>query len=224
MNARSDYVSDGVLGAIGQTPLIALEKLLNPNRFRLFAKLEALNPGGSMKDRTSLRILQRAIETGDINPHTVIVESSSGNMGVGLAQSCAYFGLRFICVVDPKTTAQNVRLLEAYGAEVDLVHKPDPVTGEYLQARLDRVRSLCNSIPDSFWPNQYGNVYAPKAHYPTMREIETALDGKVDFLFCAVSTCGTLRGCSEIHSRAQAFYDSYCCRRHRQCDFRRPAM
>jgi cysteine synthase A len=197
MKPRTKSVNEGVLAAIGQTPLIGLEKLFHGARFRLFAKLESLNPGGSMKDRTSARILQRAMETGEVTARTVIVESSSGNMGVGLAQSCAYYGLRFICVVDPKTTAQNVRLLEAYGAEVDLVHRPDPRTGEYLQVRLDRVRSLCESIPDSFWPNQYANVYAPLAHHQTMREIAVALEDQVDVLFCAVSTCGTLRGCAE---------------------------
>jgi N-(2-amino-2-carboxyethyl)-L-glutamate synthase len=127
----------------------------------------------------------------------VIIESSSGNMGIGLAQACAYFGLRFICVVDPKTTDQNIRLLKAYGAEVELVHQPDPVTGEYLQARLDHVAFLCATIPNSFWPNQYANVQNAVAHRQTMREVAEALDGKVDFLFCAVSTCGTLRGCAE---------------------------
>src|SRR5579875_507702 len=197
MNVHRPPITDGVLASIGHTPLIALRKVFSTAPFRLFAKFEALNPGGSMKDRTSLRILQRAMETGEINERSVIIESSSGNMGVGLAQACAYYGLRFICVVDPKTTVQNLRLLAAYGAEVDLVHRPDPITGEYLQTRLDRVRFLCESIPNAFWPNQYGNIYAPIAHHQTMEEIALALNGSVHFLFCAVSTCGTLRGCAE---------------------------
>ena len=92
---------------------------------------------------------------GKIRPDTVVIESSSGNMGIGLAQVCSYFGLRFICVVDPKATPQNVGLLKAYGAEIEAVTEPDPVTGEYLKARMDRVRILLDVIDNSFWPNQY---------------------------------------------------------------------
>src|SRR5215471_264251 len=111
---------DGVVSAIGNTPLIRLSRAVRGCHFNLYAKLEALNPGGSMKDRAAFSIIKHAIEVGEIKPHTVVIESSSGNMGIGLAQACMYFGLRFICVVDPKTTQQNIRLLKAYGAEVDL--------------------------------------------------------------------------------------------------------
>jgi cysteine synthase len=128
----------------------------------------------------------------------VIVESSSGNMGIGLAQACRYHGLRFLCVVDPKTTRQNLQSLRTYGAEVDLVTQSDPVTGEFLQARINRVKALLHRIEGSFWPNQYENLNNPALHYrATMHEIATALDGKVDFLFVATSTCGTIRGCAE---------------------------
>jgi cysteine synthase A len=159
--------------------------------------LEALNPGGSVKDRAAFSIIRHGLETGEIRSGTTVVESSSGNMGIGLAQACSYYGLRFICVVDAKTTTSNIRLLETYGAEVEVIRTPHPVTGEYLQVRIERVQSLLHSIADSFWPNQYANVYNPLAHYQTMREIDEALDGGVDYLFCAVSTCGTLRGCAE---------------------------
>jgi cysteine synthase A len=114
-----------------------------------------------------------------------------------LAQACSYYGLRFICVIDPKTTAQNVQLIRAYGAEVELVSEADPRTGEYLQARIDRVRSLLERFENSFWPNQYANHYNAIAHRQTMREVVKAL-GRVDYLFCATSTCGTLRGCAEF--------------------------
>lgn len=190
-------LKEGVLTAIGNTPLIHLRRVLGHTRFRLFAKLEALNPGGSMKDRAALSILNGGIEGGKIGPGTVIVESSSGNMGIGLAQACAYLGLRFICVVDRKTTQQNISILRAYGAEVDLVTQPDPRTGEYLQARIDRVQALLALHEDSFWPNQYANLFNPLAHHTTAREIVGALEGKLDYLFCSVSTCGTLKGCAE---------------------------
>ena len=188
---------NGIISAIGSTPLIELTAFFDEARFRVFGKLESLNPGGSMKDRPALKIIQHALETGEIRPGSVVIESSSGNMGIGLAQACLYYGLRFICVVDPKTTPQNLRLLRAYGAEIEMVSDPDPNTGEFLQARIDRVRSLRDSLENSFWPDQYSNCYNPIAHHQTMREIVEALGREPDYLFCATSTCGTLRGCVE---------------------------
>jgi len=190
-------MNEGILSAIGNTPLIRLTKVMPDAPFYLYAKLEALNPGGSMKDRPAISIIQNGIETGAIQPDTVIVESSSGNMGIGLAQACCYLGLRFICVVDPKTTSQNLSILRAYGAEIDLVSEPDRITGEFLQARLDRVKQLLRSINNSYWPNQYANRYNSAGHRRTMQEILTSLGGEVDYLFCATSTCGTMRGCAE---------------------------
>lgn len=190
-------MNDGVLSAIGKTPLVRLSRVIPDARFKLYAKLEGLNPGGSTKDRPAFSILRHAIDSGDIQPGTVVIESSSGNMGIGLAQACMYYGLRFICVVDPKATVQNVRLLKAYGAEVDVVQEPDKQTGEYLQARLNRVKDLLDSTENTFWPNQYSHRYNPIAHYQTMHEVITELGGEVDYLFCATSTCGTIRGCAE---------------------------
>ena len=187
-----------ILETIGNTPLIHLGKVLQEAGFHLFGKLEALNPGGSIKDRAALAILEDALRSGAVGPRTVIVESSSGNMGIGLAQACRYHGLRFICVVDSNTTSQNTRILRAYGAEIDVVTEPDPETGELLQARLARARDLVAQLGDAFWPNQYANERNPEAHYrTTMHEISRALQGKVDYLFVATSTCGTVRGCAE---------------------------
>ncbi|HVG20253.1 MAG TPA: 2,3-diaminopropionate biosynthesis protein SbnA [Blastocatellia bacterium] len=191
-------MKEGILSTIGNTPLIELANIFSPLHFRLFAKLEAFNPGGSMKDRPAFNIIREGLKSGAIRPDSVIIESSSGNMGIGLAQACSYFGLKFICVVDSKTTLQNRLLLEAYGAEVDLVDRPDPETGEYLQARINRVKELLASCENAFWTNQYANTHNSDAHHQTMGEIAAALDGKVDFVFCATSTCGTLRGCSEF--------------------------
>jgi cysteine synthase A len=190
-------MQQGILSVIGNTPLIRLTRVLGDIPFRLYAKLESLNPGGSTKDRPAYSIIKHGLETGDIGPNTTIIESSSGNMGIGLAQACAYFQLRLICVVDPKTTTQNIHLLNSYGAEVDMVLEPDPETGEFLQARINRVQQLLHKTENSFWPNQYSNEYNPIAHHETMREIASALNDQVDFLFCATSTCGTIRGCVE---------------------------
>lgn len=189
--------NEGVLSVIGNTPLVRLAKIFKDIRFRLYAKLEALNPGGSTKDRPAISIIKHGLETGAIQPGSVVIESSSGNMGIGLAQACSYYGLRFICVVDPKTTLQNLHLLRAYGAEVEIVKEPDPSTGEYLQARINRVQELLDSVGHGFWPNQYANEYNPIAHHQTMQEIVTALGREPDYIFCATSTCGTLRGCAE---------------------------
>jgi cysteine synthase A len=89
-------MDEGVLSAIGNTPLVRLKKAIQGIPFRLYAKLEALNPGGSMKDRAALKIIQQGIQMGAVRPDSVVIESSSGNMGVGLAQACACYGLRFI--------------------------------------------------------------------------------------------------------------------------------
>ncbi len=205
VGARSDNdvqtmlrVHDGILEAVGGTPLVRLRRYLPTARFQLFAKIEALNPGGSIKDRPARLILEHALQSGLIGPRSVIIESSSGNMGIGLAQACRYHRLRFICVVDPKTTAVNLQVLRAYGAEIDLVTEPDPETGELLQARLRRVQELLGLIEHAFWPNQYENAKNAEAHYATtMHEVTTALGGNVDFVFVPTSTCGTVRGCGE---------------------------
>lgn len=190
-------MNEGILAAIGNTPLVRLKRVIKDIPFRLYAKLESLNPGGSSKDRAALSIIKQGLEIGAIGNGTTIIESSSGNMGIGLAQVCAYYGLKFICVVDVKTTKQNIKMLEAYGAEIDFVSKPDPVTGEYLQARIERVRALLDRHQNSFWPNQYTNINNPIAHHQTMREIVAVVGSEIDYLFCSVSTCGTIRGCAE---------------------------
>lgn len=190
---------DGVLSAVGGTPLVRLSRIYPDADFRLYAKLEALNPGGSIKDRPAREILGQAMRSGAVTRDTVIVESSSGNMGIGLAQACAYFGLRFICVVDAKASKQNIRILQVYGAEIDYVAEPDPETGEFLPARLKRVQQLVGELDNAFWPNQYANEHNSGSHFrTTMQEVAAQLDRQIDFVFCATSTCGTVRGCGEF--------------------------
>lgn len=193
---RGHNAVDGVLDTIGHTPLVRLTRLCPQASFALYAKLEQANPGGSAKDRAALQMLLAGRHSGAIRPGTTVVESSSGNMAVGLAQACALFGLRFICVVDLKTTASHLQLLKAFGAEIECVREPDPATGEYLPARIQRVREIVATTEDCYWPNQYANPANPYAHYSgTMPEIVSVLGRSIDFLFCATSTCGTLAGC-----------------------------
>src|SRR5258708_1449565 len=104
-------MKEGILSSIGRTPLVRLTRVFPDWPFRLLAKLEGFNPGGSAKDRPAVHILREALRTGEVKPWTVVSESSSGNLGIGLAQVSRYLGLRFICVVDPQTTAQNRRSL-----------------------------------------------------------------------------------------------------------------
>ena len=187
----------GVLDAIGDTPLVELRRYLDDGP-RVWAKLEAGNPGASIKARPAARIIEDALRRGEVGAGTTVVESTSGNMGVGLAQACRYHGLKLICVVDSRTHETNVRTLRAMGADVRVVTEPDPLTGDLLTARLALVQELVAATPGAFWPDQYGNESNPAAHADgTMREIDEALDGDIDYLFVATSTAGTLRGCTD---------------------------
>jgi cysteine synthase A len=133
---------------------------------------------------------------------SVVVESSSGNLGIGLAQICGVLGLRFICVADPNAPGQSLSMMRAYGAEVEVIKHPDPESGEYLPARIRRVKELAAALPNAFWPNQYANPMNARAHERTMMEISDRLGVRVDFLFCATSSCGTLRGCADYVRKA----------------------
>jgi N-(2-amino-2-carboxyethyl)-L-glutamate synthase len=188
---------NGILDTVGNTPLLALRRISERVGAQVYAKVERFNPGGSIKDRAAASMLLEKITSGELDPaRTTVVESSSGNLAIGLAQVCCYFGMRFICVVDPKTPAQSLAILQAYGVTIEVVQDPDAETGEYLPARLRRIAEMVEAIPGAFWPNQYGNPRNPMAHELTMREIADDLNGRVDFLLTAVSTTGTLLGCS----------------------------
>ncbi|MCX5202693.1 2,3-diaminopropionate biosynthesis protein SbnA [Streptomyces sp. NBC_00237] len=188
----------GIISAIGSTPMIELTRLLGDDRITVYAKLEGFNPAGSIKDRPAVAMLSDMISRGEVIPgESTVVESSSGNLGIGLAQVCRYFGLRFICVVDPRANRQNIGIMRALGAEVEMVTEPDAATGDYLPARVRRVRELIARIPGARWTNQYGNEVNALAHRTTMREIVEAVPGGPDYLICSASSCGTLRGCAE---------------------------
>lgn len=187
----------GLLGTIGHTPLVPLRRLFQSASFQVYGKLEMMNPGGSSKDRPALFIMQEAIRVGEVDAGTTVIESSSGNMAVSLAMICRYLGLRFICVVDPRTTDTHLRLIRSLGGVIELVAQPDPVSGDYLPARIARVKQLQQEIENVYWTNQYSNPNNYLAHYhSTMPEIVGALP-HIDYLFCGVSSCGTIRGCSE---------------------------
>jgi 2,3-diaminopropionate biosynthesis protein SbnA len=195
----STEIQDGVLETIGNTPMIKLSRMFPSDDFSFFAKLESANPGGSMKDRPALRMVKDGLAKGTISKGSTLVESSSGNLAIGLAQVSCALGLKLIVVVDPKVTQANLRILRAYGAEIDMVSIPDPETGEYLAARRKRVSHLVQTLPNAFNLNQYANPGNPASHREgTYAEIFDALDNRLDWLLICISTCGGLRGAREL--------------------------
>jgi cysteine synthase A len=189
-------LAGSVLKTIGETPLVHLSRISKCANISAYRKMEMMNPGGSIKDRTALAIIERGLADGNITAETTIVESSSGNMAIGLAQACLYYNLPLIIVVDPKANLQTLKILKAYGAKLDEVKKPLK-DGGFLGARIKRVKELMAEQPNFFWTNQYSNEANPEAHYQTMTEISNALNDQVDYLFVATSTCGTLMGCAD---------------------------
>ncbi|MCS6711749.1 2,3-diaminopropionate biosynthesis protein SbnA [Brachybacterium sp. EF45031] len=200
--ARGPSPLDDLAEAVGGTPLVRLRRLFpdldgDSPRLELYAKLEQLNPGGSTKDRPALAMLEDALASGRLAPGGTVVESSSGNLGMALARACAAHGVRFLCVVDSRINAPTAATIRALGGELEQVTQPDPETGDLLTARVKRVQQLLEEIPGAVNLHQYGNPANPAAHRDgTMREIAEALDHRVDALYAAVSTTGTIGGCA----------------------------
>lgn len=175
-----------------------------PGAPRLYAKLERFNPSGSAKDRPAASILAQALASGRLAPGGTLVESSSGNLGVALAQQARWHGVRLICVVDPRTNRCAQRAMRALGAVVVCVEEPDEQTGDWLTARIARVQEIVASTPGAYWSDQYANEANPAAHASgTMREIAEDLDHRVSAVYVAVSTTGTLNGCLD-YARAHS--------------------
>lgn len=177
------------------TPFVKLE-FEEINNIQLYAKLEYLNPTGSVKDRAASFILQETLRKGIINQNTTIVESSSGNLGVSLAAYCKKYALRLIVVIDPHISPVNEMLIRKYGAEVIKVTTPD-LSGGYLLTRLKKVTELLSEISNSYWIDQYRNPLNRRAYYLTLgNEICDEADN-VDYLFLGVSSGGTIAGVSQ---------------------------
>src|ERR671918_2328940 len=161
----------------------------------LFAKLEYVNPVGSIKDRPALWILKRAAERGEISSDTTVIESSSGNFASALAAYTQLVGLRFIPVIDPNISGTYESFLRRLCPRVVKVEERDE-TGGFLKTRLQKVKELCATIPNAYWTNQYGNLDAVEAHYElTAGEICADFDS-LDYVFIGVSTAGTVAGMS----------------------------
>jgi cysteine synthase A len=159
-----EHVGASVLDTVGATPLVALDRLFSRPGVEVLAKLELMNPGGSMKDRSARYIVAGGVADGSIPPGSRLVESSSGNFGVAVAMAARLHGLAFTCVVDPHASAANVTIMGGLGADVEVVDEPD-AAGGYLHTRLARVHEILATTPDTVWINQYANDATWLAHY-----------------------------------------------------------
>ena len=184
---------DSLVELVGDTPLVRLRRFSADVPPTILAKVEYLNPGGSVKDRIGLAMVAAAEEDGRLQPGGTIVEPTSGNTGVGLAMVAAQRGYRCVFVMPDKVSAEKVALLRAYGAEVVVCPtavEPDDPRSYYRTA--DRVT---NEIAGAFQPNQYGNPANPAAHEATTGpEIWTQTDGRIDVFVAGVGTGGTITG------------------------------
>jgi cystathionine beta-synthase len=182
-----------VLDLIGNTPLVRLQRLARDVAPTVVAKLEFMNPGGSVKDRIGVRMIEAAERDGLLGPGGTIVEPTSGNTGVGLAMVAALRGYRMIFVMPDKMSQEKISLLRAFGAEVVICPTAvEPDSPESYYSVSDR---LAEEIPGAFKPNQYANAANPQAHYDTTGpEIWEQTGGAIDVLVIAVGTGGTISG------------------------------
>ena len=186
-------VLDSILDAVGRTPLVRLRRVTRGLRPRIVAKLELLNPGGSVKDRIGLRMIEAAERAGLLRPGGTIVEPTSGNTGHGLAIAAAIKGYRCIFVMPDKMSQEKISLLRAYGAEVVIC--PTAVPPEHPESYYRVADRLTEQIPGAFQPNQYHNQENPRAHYETTGpEIWEQTQGEIDVLVAGVGTGGTITG------------------------------
>ncbi|HEV7800555.1 MAG TPA: pyridoxal-phosphate dependent enzyme [Burkholderiales bacterium] len=187
-----------LLGQIGKTPVSGIQLHIASRAIDVWLKLEGSNPAGSSKDRTALSLINDLERRGVLDEQSIVVESTSGNLGVALAFITRAKGYRFTAVVDPKAPAEVVARMVRLGAEIELVDTPD-ITGGFLLTRLARVRQLCESSKRYVWPDQYSNIENPEIHYRTTApEIWQQMGEDVDAVFVAVSTGGTLAGVSRF--------------------------
>lgn len=161
----------------------------------LFLKCEGFNFAGSIKLKAALAMVEAAERSGDLTPSSILVESSSGNLGVALSMIAASRGYRFLCVTDARCNLSARRLMEALGSEVHIIAEP-AANGGFLGARIDHVRALCSSDDRYVWLNQYSNPANWKAHYRTTAPAIDRQFPHLDVLFVGAGTTGTLMGCA----------------------------
>jgi cystathionine beta-synthase len=184
---------ENVLGLIGNTPLVKLHRLTEGIRAQVFAKMENLNPGFSVKDRIGISMIEAAERDGLLKPGGTIVEATSGNTGIGLALAAAVRGYRCTFVMTDKASVEKVRYLKALGADVVVVPaSAKPGTPDHYVATAQRI---ARETPNSFYPNQYAHPANPLAHYRTTGpEIWEQTEGKITHFVAGLGTGGTISG------------------------------
>ncbi len=197
--AANPLLADDVLALIGGTPLVAIAAPGRDGpRAKVWAKMEQANPGGSVKDRISLAMIEAAERSGELKPGGVVVEPTSGNTGIGLALVCAVRGYRCILAMPESMSLERRQLLEAFGAEVVLTPEQEQLAGA-----VARAREIAARTPGAFVPQQFDNEANPRIHAATTaREILEAMQGlSIDAFVAGVGTGGTISGVGEVLRR-----------------------
>src|SRR5689334_7417995 len=184
---------ENILGTLGNTPLVRLNKITRGFKGHYFVKVESFNPGGSVKDRIGIGIIEDAEREGRLRPGGTIVEATSGNTGMGLAIAAAIKGYKCVFTMPDKMSIEKIRLLRAFGAEV--VVTPTAVPHESPESYTEVAKRIVRETPNSILANQYFNPKNPEAHYlQTGPEIWKQTGGQIDYFVCRVGTGGTISG------------------------------
>lgn len=191
-------VYNNVLEAVGQTPMIRLSRLTNPNHAEVLVKYEGLNVGGSIKTRTALNMIAAAEKEGIIGPDTIIVEPTSGNQGIGLALIGAVKNYRTIIIMPDSVSEERRKLVKHYGAEVILVHDKGNI-GDCIEECLNTAMRMAKENPKVYVPQQFTNPNNPLVHkYNTALEVLEQVAGPIHGFCSGVGTGGTISGVGEI--------------------------
>ncbi|MCM8784934.1 MAG: cysteine synthase A [Candidatus Omnitrophica bacterium] len=187
-------IAENVLELICNTPMVKLNRIVEKNSAEIYAKLESFSPGGSVKDRIALSMIEDAEKKGKLKPGGVVVEPTSGNTGIGLALICAVKGYKCILTMPESMSLERIYILKSYGAEVVLTPAIDGMEGA-----IKKAEEIVKKTKNSFMPQQFKNTANPEIHrQTTAKEILEACDGKLDAFVAGVGTGGTITGVGEV--------------------------
>ncbi len=198
LQQKTPVICDSILDAVGNTPMVRIQRLFSefPDT-TVLAKVEFVNPNGSMKDRIGLRMIERAEAEGWLKPGDTLVEPTSGNTGLGLAMACAAKGYKLIITMPMKMSEEKRRLIRAFGAE--LILTPTELAHDHPDNYIEIAKRIARERPNTHMLNQYENAGNPEAHYlSTGPEIWEQTAGKLDYFVCGMGTGGTISGTSKF--------------------------